>query len=430
VIEIDAGRLVLRPIGRDVALGLLEGRVPEGIVLGPGYPSQFSLEVMELVARAPAEEGGGFGPYFMVRKADGAVVGEIGAGLDRASATAQVGYTVVEPCWGQGYATEALRALLAHALAGTGVRRVVAETLVGHVASRRVMEKAGMRHSGQREGEVDGGTVELVVYEALAGGIDAVTGPTVRRGGGQVREPLGIAVAQPLCVPYDVATNAVTHAATVRSAGARVVVFPELSLTGYELDAPAITVQDPRLTPIVQACAEAGSLALVGAPVHGEAGRSHIAMVAVEGTGATVAYHKMWLSTTESNRFTPGSRPAVLDVDGWRLGLAVCKDTGIPRHASDTAALGIDVYVAATLKSAEEAALQDERARRVATDHQVWVAVASFAGTTGGGYAQAAGRSSIWTSDGVAIARAGAGAGAFARATLRADAAAERGAGQ
>ena len=33
---------------------------------------------------------GGFGPYFMVRKADGAVVGEIGAGLD--GATAQVGY--------------------------------------------------------------------------------------------------------------------------------------------------------------------------------------------------------------------------------------------------------------------------------------------------------------------------------------------------
>ena len=62
-----------------------------------------------------------------------------------------------------------------------------------------------------------------------------------------LREPLVIAVAQPLCVPYDVAVNAVTHAATVRSAGARVVVFPELSLTGYELDAPAITAEDPRL---------------------------------------------------------------------------------------------------------------------------------------------------------------------------------------
>jgi predicted amidohydrolase len=108
----------------------------------------------------------------------------------------------------------------------------------------------------------------------------------------------------------------------------------------------------------------------------------------------------------------------VLEVDGWRLGLAICKDTGIPQHASDTAALGIDAYVAGILESAEEAVLQDERARRVATGHRVWVVVASFPGATGGGFAQAAGRSAIWTSDGVVIARAGPEPGAIVRATL------------
>jgi len=233
-----------------------------------------------------------------------------------------------------------------------------------------------------------------------------------------MREPLRIAVAQPLCVPYDVAANAVTHAATVRSAGARVVVFPELSLTGYELDAPAITAKDPRLEPIVEACAETGSLALVGAPVHGEAGRSHIAMVAVNGMGASVAYRKLWVDASESNWFSPGSEPAVLDVDGWRLGLAICKDTGIPQHASDTAALGIDAYVAGTLMSTEETAIQDERARRIAADHKVWVAFASFAGSTGGGYAQAAGCSGIWTSSGVVFAQAGPETGAIVHAAL------------
>jgi predicted amidohydrolase len=227
---------------------------------------------------------------------------------------------------------------------------------------------------------------------------------------------LTLAVAQPLCMAFDVAANAVTHAAAVRSASARVVVFPELSLTGYELDAPALAVEDPRLTPIVEACAETGSLALVGAP---EAGRSHIALLAIEGSGAAVAYHKMWLGTIESHRFTPGRRPAVLDVDGWRLGLAICKDTGIPQHASDTAALGMDVYVAAVLESAEDAAIQEERALRVAADHRVWVAVASFAGSTGGGYSRAAGCSAVWAPDGVAVARAGPETGAIARATLR-----------
>ena len=108
----------------------------------------------------------------------------------------------------------------------------------------------------------------------------------------------------------------------------------------------------------------------------------------------------------------------MLVVDGWRLGLAICRDTGIPQHRTDTAALGIDAYVAATLMFEHETALQDERARRIATDHQVWVAMASFAGPTGGGYAETAGRSGIWRSDGVVVAQAGPEAGAIARATL------------
>jgi predicted amidohydrolase len=119
-----------------------------------------------------------------------------------------------------------------------------------------------------------------------------------------MREPLTVAVAQPPCASYDVGANALTTAAPVRLAGARVVVFPELFLTGYELDAPAIGVDDPHLTPIVEACAETRSLALVGAPAHGDAGKSHIAMLAIDATGTTAAYHKMWLGTAE------GSGPA------------------------------------------------------------------------------------------------------------------------
>ena len=234
-----------------------------------------------------------------------------------------------------------------------------------------------------------------------------------------MREPLVIAVAQPPCVPYDVAANAATHADAVRSAAARVVVFPELSLTGYELDAPPLAVDDPRLAPILDACAATGSLALVGAPVEGEAARRHIGMLAVDGTGATVAYRKTWLGGAEPDRFSPGTEASVLDVDGWRLGLAICKDTGVAQHASETAALGIDVYVAGSLEDAADVAILDERARRVAADHHVWVAVASFAGSTGGGYAVAAGCSGIWNPDGIAVTRAGPETGAVVRATVR-----------
>ena len=230
--------------------------------------------------------------------------------------------------------------------------------------------------------------------------------------------PLVIAVAQPLCVAYDVAANALTHAAMIRSAGARVVVFPELSLTGYELDAPAIVVDDPRLHSVVEACAATESMALVGAPVDGAAGAVHIGMLAVDGTGVTVVYRKMWLGGVEPERFSPGSTPAVLEVDGWRLGLAICKDTGVPAHAAETVALGIDAYVAGILESAEDAAIPEERACRVANDHHVWVAMASFAGSTGGGYDEAAGRSGIWAPDGTVVDQAGPGTGAIARAAI------------
>jgi predicted amidohydrolase len=222
-----------------------------------------------------------------------------------------------------------------------------------------------------------------------------------------MREPLRVAVAQPLCVPYDVGQNAVAHAAAVRAAAARVVVFPELSLTGYELEAPALTAQDPRLIPLAEACGETGSVALAGAPVPGEAGRPHIAVLAVDGAGITVVYRKLWLAPAEAERFAPGDKPAVLDVDGWRLGLAICKDVGVPQHQADTAALGIDAYLAGTVMSADERALQDERASRIAASMRTWVAIASFAGATGGGYSECAGRSGLWSPDGNAVAQAG-----------------------
>jgi len=225
---------------------------------------------------------------------------------------------------------------------------------------------------------------------------------------------LRIAAAQPPIAAHDVAANAQAHALAVLSAGARVVVFPELSLTGYELDADPLDPVDPRLAPIVDACAATGSVALVGAPIGGP----YIAMLTIDGSGVTVAYRKMWLGDVEAQRFSPGLSPAVIGVDGWRLGLAICKDTGVPQHAYDTAALGIDAYVAGTVKHASEASLQAERAHRIATEHGVWVVIASFAGPTGGGFAETAANSAIWAPDGTVIAQAGAAPDSYARTTL------------
>jgi RimJ/RimL family protein N-acetyltransferase len=58
----------------------------------------------------------------------------------------ELGYRLRRSAWGKGYATEGSRALIRKGFTELGVRRVVAETLAVHAASRRVMEKAGLMY--------------------------------------------------------------------------------------------------------------------------------------------------------------------------------------------------------------------------------------------------------------------------------------------
>ncbi len=231
-------------------------------------------------------------------------------------------------------------------------------------------------------------------------------------------EGLRIAAAQPQTVAHDVAANATAHAEAVRSAGARVIVFPELSLTVYEFDAAPLQPDDPRLVPIHDACRSEGAVALAGAPVLGPTGARHIAMLRFDDRGCSVVYHKRWLGEAEADHFSPGLGPVAIEVDGWRLGLAICKDTGVPEHAATTAALGIDAYVGGALEHAEDREVQPARAVAVATTHNVWVVIAGFAGTTGEGFVTAAGGSGVWAPGGGLVAQAGTRPGELVTATL------------
>jgi predicted amidohydrolase len=197
-----------------------------------------------------------------------------------------------------------------------------------------------------------------------------------------------------------------------------VVVFPELSLTGYELEAPSVSPGDGALSPLVQACAATGSIALVGAPICDSRGRHQIATLHVSGAGVDIAYRKSHLGGDESVRFSPGDGPTALEVDGWRLGIGICKDTGVAEHIEGTAALGVDLYVAGLVHLPGELPTQDERAIAIARACGSYVAFASFAGPTGGGYERTAGSSAIWSPDGTLLARAGEQAGEVARAAI------------
>lgn len=56
----------------------------------------------------------------------------------------ELGYRLRKSAWGRGYGAEGARALVRKGFTELGVQRVVAETMAVNVASRRVMEKAGL----------------------------------------------------------------------------------------------------------------------------------------------------------------------------------------------------------------------------------------------------------------------------------------------
>ena len=58
---------------------------------------------------------------------------------------AELGYRLRRDAWGKGYATEGSRALIHTAFTELGTRRIWAQTMAVNTASRRVMERSGLR---------------------------------------------------------------------------------------------------------------------------------------------------------------------------------------------------------------------------------------------------------------------------------------------
>ena len=89
----------------------------------------------------------GYGYWAAIEKGTGSFLGWFhfrpgqGAPIDEP----ELGYRLRAAAWGKGYGTEGSRALIAKGFEELGARRVVASTYQDNVASRRVMEKVGMR---------------------------------------------------------------------------------------------------------------------------------------------------------------------------------------------------------------------------------------------------------------------------------------------
>ena len=142
-------RLLLRPIWPEDWQGVFSGIADEGVVRNlaraPWPYSEQDARDFTKRALAPNE------PRFLITRArDACVVGCIGLDLnDQEYPDAiEIGYWIARPFWGQGFATEAGRAVLsiAHTL---GYRRVVGSHFLDNPASGRVLEKLGFEPTGR-----------------------------------------------------------------------------------------------------------------------------------------------------------------------------------------------------------------------------------------------------------------------------------------
>src|SRR6266702_2112228 len=170
---------------------------------------------------------------------------------------------------------------------------------------------------------------------------------------------IAAAQAQPVC--GDVTANiagTVELTGLAADRGAKLVVFPEKFLSGYE---PDLIAGDPakyafdahgaRLAPIREVCRQREIAVIVGAATRGADGL-HISSLVFNRRGEQIEpYHKQYLYRSETEIYRPGMQGCMLELDGWRLALGVCYDSGFPEHARLAAVNGAHAYLVSALFS-------------------------------------------------------------------------------
>ena len=202
---------------------------------------------------------------------------------------------------------------------------------------------------------------------------------------------LRVAAAQATSVAGDLDANVATACRLVIEAadrGARVVVLPELFLTGYagsvwDHDA-GLDLDDTRLAPLADLARERGVVVVTSAAVRRALDETTLSIVLVDATGTVSApYDKQHLCGEEQDFFTPGDHGATLVVDGWDLGLGICYDGCFPEHAAAATAGGAAAYLCPAAYFAGSEHRRDLYYAARALDNGIYVVLAGLTGRCG-----------------------------------------------
>ena len=125
--------------------GFIEGIADRGV----RTMEQSRTYMRERLMGSYAEHG--FGMWLVVPKGEQTPVGLAGLVRRDILPHVDVGYAFLEHAWGKGYAEEAARAVLRHAQGPLGLGTICAIINPSNHASRRVLEKIGLRYVDTRD---------------------------------------------------------------------------------------------------------------------------------------------------------------------------------------------------------------------------------------------------------------------------------------
>ena len=136
--------MALRPIAQDPEVMRY---ITGGIPWTDGKIQSFIERQVKLYAEH------GYCRWKLTEQSTGEVIGFCGPGSWRDAGEPEIGWWLARRCWGRGLATEAARAALRDAFERARLDRLISVAMPANSASRRIMEKLGLRFEATFESE-------------------------------------------------------------------------------------------------------------------------------------------------------------------------------------------------------------------------------------------------------------------------------------
>lgn len=215
-----------------------------------------------------------------------------------------------------------------------------------------------------------------------------------------------ICVAQTKPIKGDVQGNIVSHKKLIVGAvskGANTIIFPELSLTGYEPELAqglATSLGDSRFNDFQKLSDDNNITIGIGAPIKNDKGIC-ISIILFQPNKARQTYSKKYLHPDEEEFFIAGQTFTGSPTHNPNVALAICYELSVPEHSHKAFKSGAEIYIASVAKSVNGVKNAVNTLSRIANKYSMTVLMSNCVGLSGG--EECGGKTSIWNNQGTLL---------------------------